>query len=150
MTAVSGVGYHHEDVEIGDVIGPVERVVTGEQVSQFLQIRRPRGGDNRFTDAHAARRDGLPGPMVPGALTMAALSRLITDWSPTVRLRRLDVVFRQVVMHNRRLRLRGVVTDKSVVDEEALIECDLLVENEEGSVLTTGRATFSLPTRARG
>ncbi len=134
-----------EDVEIGDDIGPVERIVTSEQVNEFVNIWGDVRGPSRFTDAEVARREGLPGPIVPGAMNIAMLSRLLTDWSPTVRFRNLDVVFRGMVPHDSPLKVQGIVTDTNVVDGEARLDCDVFIENEEGTRLVIGKATVALP-----
>ena len=140
-------GLRFEDVEIGDDIGPVERVVSTEQVREFVKVWGAESGPSRFTDQEIARSEGLPGPIVPGAMNMAMMSQILTGWSPGVALKKLDVVFRQVVPHNAPLRLQGVVTDKRVVDGEPRIECDVFMENAEGSRLVIGRATAALPMR---
>ena len=138
---------YFEDVEVGDDIGPVERVVTHDQASEFVRIWGPERGRNRFNDAEVARQEGLPGPIVPGALSMAMMSQLLTDWAPTVTLKTLDVVFRQMVLHNVPLYVKGIVTDKGIVDGEPRLDCDVFMENEEGSRLIIGKATVVVATR---
>ena len=140
-------GLHFEDTHIGDDIGPVRRVVTGEQVREFVRISGPEHGPSRFTDREVARRDGLPGPIVPGAMSVAMMAQLVTGWSSAVALRKVDVIFRQVVLHDAALEIKGIVTDKDVVDGEPRVECDIFVENEEGAQLVIGKATIQLPTR---
>ena len=144
---MAGAELYYEDVEFGDDIGPVERVVTDDEVKEFLSVRQPHVGPSRFTDAEHARSEGLPGAIVPGAFNMAIMSQLITDWSPSVTLRKLDVVFRQVVPHNKPLKIQGIVTDKNIIDGEAQLECDVYMENEEGTRLLIGKATVVLPSR---
>ena len=103
---------YFEDVEIGDDIGPQERVVDVDQVRRFLSVRGSTPVDSRFTsDAHA-KSEGLAGAIVPGAMNITILSQLLTGWADTVRLRKLDVVFRGMVPHNRPLTLSGIITDK--------------------------------------
>ena len=136
-----------EDVEIGDEIGPQDRVVATADVNHFITLWQAGSGPSRFTDVDIAASEGMPGPIVPGAMNMALMSQVVTRWSPTASLKRLDVVFRQVVLHNRPLRLRGVVTDKAILDGEPRVECDLFMEDEEGTVLVMGRATVVLPAR---
>lgn len=138
---------HYEDVEIGDEIPPLERTVNLEQVQAFLAIRSDRSHQTRFTDDAYARSEGLPGAIVPGALNTALVAQLLTGWSPTVLLKKLDVSFRQVVRHNTLLELKGVVTAKHVVDHEPQIECDVFMEHEEGAVHVIGHATLVLPMR---
>ena len=138
---------YFEDVEMGDEFGPVERVVTDQQVTEFVEIRGMDRGPSRFTDPEVARHEGLPGPIVPGAMNVAMMSQLVTGWSPTVTLKKLDVVFRQVVPHNAPLILKGIVTDTNVVDGEPQLECDVIMENAEGARLVIGRAILVLPMR---
>ena len=145
---MAGVELYFEDVEIGDDVDPVERLVTDDQVNEFVRIWGAERGPSRFTDGDTARREGLPGPIVPGAMNMALMSQLLTGWSPSVTLRKLDLVFRQVVGHNVPLRLKGSVTDKKIVDGEPRIGCDVLMEDQEGSPLVIGSATVTLPTRS--
>ena len=139
---------YFEDVEIGDDIGPVDQIVNTEQVNEFVNIWGDVRGPSRFTDAEVAKQEGLPGPIVPGAMNIAMLSRLLTDWSPTVSLRTLDVVFRGMVPHNAPLKVQGIVTDANVVDGEARLDCDVFIENEEGTRLVIGKAIIVLPTKA--
>ena len=138
---------YYEDAEIGDDIGPVQRVVSGAQVAEFSRVWRAESEPSRFSDAEVARREGLPGPMVPGAMSVAMLSQLVLGWSTTVTLKKIDVIFRQVVVHGVALTLKGAVTDKGMVDGEPQVECDLTIENSEGATLVIGKATVALPTR---
>ena len=138
---------YFEDAQIGDDIGPVQRVVTGSQVAEFVKVWRVQSEPSRFTDAEVARREGLPGPMVPGAMSVAILSQLVMGWSSTVTLKKIDVIFRQVVIHDLALTLKGAVTDKGMVDGEPQVECDLMIEGSEGAALVIGKATVALPTR---
>ena len=145
---MSGTGLYFEQVEIGDEIGPIYRVVTEEQVNEFVRmIRGGRSGPRYFTDRNAAGEDGLPGLIVPGAMSTALLSQLLTGWSHTIILNKLDVIFRQVVLHNTPIQVRGIVIDKSVVDGEPQIGCDVIVENKERVQLVIGNATVVLPSR---
>ena len=80
-------------------------------------------------------------------MNSAMMAQLLTGWSPTVYLKKMEVVFRKVVPHNSPLEFKGVVTDKHVVDGEPLIECDVFLENEEGAVHVIGHATVLLPMR---
>ena len=140
-------GLYFEDVEMGDEVGPFERSITTDQVREFVQVWEARSGPSRFTDPDAAKAEGLPGAIVPGAMSMALMSQIITGWSPSMVLRKLDVVFRQMVPHNAPLTLQGIVTDKGVVDGQPQLECDVFMEDAEGTRLVIGKATVTLPTR---
>ena len=138
---------YYEDVEIGDDIGPQERVVDVEQVRRFLSVRGGTPVDSRFTSDEYAKSEGLAGAIVPGAMNITILSQLLTGWADTVRLRKLDVVFRGMVPHNKPLTLSGIITDKDVVDGEPRLECDVFMQNEEGTRLVIGNAIVVLPMR---
>lgn len=140
---------YYEDVEIGDEIGPLERTVTLEQVQTFVAIRSTRPGPSRFTDEAQAKSEGLPGPIVPGAVNIAMVAQLLTGWSATARLKKLEVSFRQVVRHHTPLEIKGVVTAKQVVEQEPQVACDVVMENEEGATHVVGHAIVVLPLRSR-
>ena len=111
-------GVYYDDVDLGDEVGPVVRSVSDDQVIEFTQVWGREEGPTRFTSREKAQSEGLPEAIVPGAMNIAIMSQLITAWSPTVRLVKLDVVFRSPVLHNRPLTLRGMITDKDIVDGE--------------------------------
>ena len=144
---MSATELYYEDVELGDEIGPIHREVSDEQVRQFVSIWGRDLKASRFTSAQVAESEGLPNPIVPGAMNIAIMSQLITGWSSTVTLRKLDVVFRGLVPHHRPLTLKGLVTDKTLVDGVPRLEVDVVMENEEGTPLVIGKATVSIPAR---
>ena len=139
---------YYEDVEIGDDIGPQERVVDVEQVRRFLSVRGETPGPSRFTSDEHAKAEGLAGAIVPGAMNITILSQLLTGWADTVRLRKLDVVFRGMVPHDKPLTLSGIITDKDIVDGVPRLECDVFLQNEEGTRLVIGNAIVVLPMRS--
>ena len=61
---------YYEDVEIGDDIGPQERVVNVDQVRRFLSVRGGTPVDSRFTSDEYAKGEGLAGAIVPGAMNI--------------------------------------------------------------------------------
>ena len=135
-----------EDIEVGEELGPVDKVVSSKDVEEFTRIQREDGSaPSFFTDDEAAHRAGLPGKIVPGPICMAFMAQLLVGWSDGGWVRKLDVVFRQTVPHNTPLRVVGVVTDKYQVDDKGHIECDIYVESEEGGQLVGGQAVVVLP-----
>ena len=142
---------YYEEVELGDEIGPLERDITNETVAALCQVwGNPM--PNRFTDEEMAKEVGLPGPIVPGVMSMAMMAQLLTHWcsaplaSPNGVLKVLDVVFRQPVPH-KPVVIAAVVTDKREEGGENLIECDVYMSNEESGRLVGGKAIISLPSR---
>jgi acyl dehydratase len=137
---------YFEDVELGDEIGPIERVASDDDVLSFCQIW---GNDlpNRFTDQAIAERSRLPGPIVPGIMSMALMGQLLTDWAGPEGVKDLDLVFRQPVPHNQPLLISATVTDTRQEDGENLVECDILMTGTQGERYVGGTALLSLPNR---
>jgi acyl dehydratase len=135
---------YFEDIEIGDDIGPIDRAITHEQVLDFIECWTGRTEPSRFNDHETAVREGLAGPIVPGIMAMGFISRLLTEWASGGKLTMLDVVFRQVVLHDVVHTLSGIITDKS---DDAGIECDVFLQDPQGTRLIIGKATLDLPTK---
>lgn len=138
---------YFEDVELGDDIGPITRTVESDQVLEFVSLRESDPKPSRFTSEEAAKEEGLPNAIVPGAMNIALMSQILTDWSPTVCLKKIDVVFRGMVPHEKPLTFSGLVTDKDDSGNSTDLECDIVMENQEGVRLVIGHAEFALPTK---
>jgi acyl dehydratase len=136
-------GLAFDTVDVGDELPPLEITLTGEQVRSYAQSANMPGG--RFMSDADAQAEGLPGQIVPGNLSLALFSRLLSEWGQGVRLKRLSATFRALVRPNVALRLSAVVTEKHSSDHGNFLECDLVLENAEGERLVTGTATVELP-----
>jgi acyl dehydratase len=136
-----------DELQPGDEIGPWETVVLRRQVVQFVRLWGEVDDRSRFTSNVGARRAGLRRAMAPGILLMALLSKLLTDWSAGLTVRVLDVIFRQPVLHDCRVRLHGMVTDTRAEDGRGLVEADVYLDTGEGGHHVTGRAVVALPFR---
>ena len=137
---------YFEDVELGDEIGPLEKVATDEEVLNFCNMwgdREP----SRFTDQAIAEKSRLPGPIVPGIMSMALMANLLTDWAGPTGVKDLDLVFRQPVPHNKPLKIVATVTDTRQEDGENLVECDIMMTGAEGERYVGGTALLSLPNK---
>tara|TARA_B110000014_G_scaffold253966_1_gene234005 strand:+ start:278 stop:730 length:453 start_codon:yes stop_codon:yes gene_type:complete len=145
-----------EDIDLGDEFGPVQIEVKPNDVIDFCKtwIRDEENSKNifnaaptRFTDEEFAKTEGLPGAIVPGIMSMAYLARLLNTAWPDGTITQLDVVFRQLVLHNQIINLVGVVTDTVSEDDQNFIECDVYIENSEGSRLVGGKARLDIPSK---
>ena len=137
----------YEDVDIGDDIGPIERAITGRQVLDFIANWTGDTKSSRFNDRETAISEGLAGPIVPGIMAMSFISRLLTEWASGGRLTMLDVVFRQVVLHDVVHTLSGIVTDKGIVDRRSELQCDVFLQDPQDTRLIIGKATLELPAK---
>mgnify|MGYP001216510646 FL=1 len=138
---------YFEDVEIGDDIGPIKRSVTDEDVIEFLSVREKEITPSRFTSNEVANSEGMPEAIVPGPMNIALMSQILTDWSDTVCLLKIDVVFRQIVPHNNDLTFSGIVTDKDETGDSTKLECDVVMENSDGVKLVIGTGVIALPNK---
>ena len=137
---------YFDDVEMGDEIGPLVKVVSDEEVVNFCeQWGNPM--PNRFTDPEIAEKSRLPGPILPGVMSMAIMAQLLTQWAGPAAVKDLDLVFRQPVPHNKPLSIAATVTDTRQEDGENLVECDILMTGEQGERYVGGTALISLPSR---
>ena len=135
---------YFEDVEMGDEVGPLVTEATDEGVVSFCRVW-DNSIPNRFTDAEEAEKSGLPGPIVPGIMSMALMARLLTDWAGPEALRDLDLVFRQPVPHNQPLEITATITDTRQDAGENLVECDILMTGAAGERYVGGKAVVALP-----
>jgi acyl dehydratase len=139
-----------EDIEIGDELDEPQ-TVGKEDVLRFFRMtasaRMSSGmGDNRFVDEEAGRRLGAEGPIIPGIMSLALVSRLVTDWmGANGHLDNLDVSFRRPIAHDDALKLVALVTDTD--EAEARVKLDVYIENERGERPVQGTAIVRLPRR---
>jgi acyl dehydratase len=139
--------FDFERAEVGDTLPALRVTLASEAVRAYALAANMPGG--RFLSDEAAKREGLPGQIVPGNMSLALFSRLLGSSSEGVRIRRLSATYRSIVHPDVPLVLRAVVTEKHVGEAGDFVECDLLLENAEGDRLVTGTATIELVGRAR-
>lgn len=136
---------YFDDIDVGDDIEELEICPTTEDVIRYVKVARMESG--RFTDNEYARKEGLPGAIIPGNMSLGFLSRMLTEAFPTGALKSLTANFRATVPHNVPLFCSGVVTEKQEKDGDNLIYCDVLLSNEDGDRYVQGTATIALPRR---
>ncbi len=132
-----------DTVKVGDTLGPQAIFLSKDQVRTYA---RTCGMDvARFTDDEGARKEGLPGMIAPGNLSLALLSRLVTDWIGPggARLSRLGTTYRQPVQPGHTITLNGFVTH--VESAEKRVEIDVWIENEDAERLVIGTASVEFP-----
>ena len=144
---------YFEDVDLGDESDTTWTPETEMVVRYVNTWERFGGGQGRFTDAEAAKKDGLPGPIVPGPFSFSVLTRIVNDWAGMEgRVRSVDVNYRRPVQHNKKLGVKSLVTDTEpdAAGDAAFgrITMDVFLENEEGERPVQGTAIVDLPRRS--
>jgi acyl dehydratase len=131
-------------VEIGHEIPKLEVTLTGDQVRRYATVAQMPGP--RFMSDEIARKEGLPGQILPGNMSMALLSRMLSDWLPDARLDKLGVTFRGIVQPGKPIVCSGFVTDRRDAAVGVELECDLILE-QGGERRITGVAVLQLAKR---
>lgn len=130
------------DVEFGAELEAFEADTRLANVSDFAKAV---GwvGSGRFEDHEKARKQGLPGALVPGIMGMGFLTSMIHQWAPSAKVRYVDTVFRAPMLADEPLGINAVVTD---IDEETgIVELDLTVKNAKDETRVFGTAKVELP-----
>jgi len=96
----------------------------------------------RFTDDEAARREGLPGMIAPGNMSMGLLAGRLERWAGAGSLARLGVTFRGIVQPDQTVRLCAAVTQKDA--DAGTVEVDVWMESEQGDRLVIGTASVKI------
>lgn len=124
-----------DDVELGDDLPETHPDVSLEKVRLFVEASGMPFA--RFTDDAAAKAEGLPGALVPGIMSQGLLAVMIHQWAPGCRIRKLDTVFRFPVLTGSSPRCVGAVTDTDEDTRTVTIDCTLISETGETSLLGT-------------
>ena len=131
-----------DEVEFGCDLPVFEPDTSLGNTSAFAEaVGWGRGG--RFKDHEKARKEGLPGALVPGIMAMGFLTSMIHRWSPVAKIQRVDTVFRAPLLADEVCVIGGVVTD---IDEATrVVQLDLTVKNIAGETRVFGTADVVFP-----
>lgn len=140
---------YFEDIDPGDEFEEAW-IAAPEHVQQYVTLgQRNLETMGRFRDAAGAREVGLQRPIVPGMMSLAVLTRLVTDWmGPQGRLHTMDVDFRRPVQQGDTLRVLGLITDTHEDDGRPTVKLDVYLENDRGERPLQGVAIVELPRKA--
>jgi acyl dehydratase len=129
-----------DDVREGDELPSRELFLSKEQVRAYA--RAAGQWSPRFTDDEGARREGLPGMITPGNMSLGLLVGLIEAWAGPGTVRRLGATFRGLVLPERSIRLCGAVTESDAAART--VELDVWLESDEGERWVIGTATVAM------
>lgn len=133
------------DVEFGAELEPFQPDTSLACTGAFAEaVGWGRGQSNRFNDHDQARKEGLPGALVPGLLSMGFLTSMIHNWCPAAQVEYIDTVFRAPMLADAPLSISAVVTD--IDEDDGLVQLDVTVKNEAGETRVFGTANVRLPT----
>ena len=139
---------YFEDVTVGDELTPLEKDINlahmmayGAATWDFIRIHY---------DADYVREQGFKSPFVDGQMLGGFLAQQVQDWAgPRAFLRKLGFRNRVMLYPGDSVICRGVVTGTRLDGGEALVECDLWMENQNGeTVVQPASAVVRFPRRS--
>jgi len=138
---------YFEDVNVGDempklVKGPIQK----------LQHVMYAGASGDFNPLHVdddfAKAVGMPnGVIAHGMLIMGFVGQAVTAWIPKKYVKKLGVRFAGMTNPGDTITVSGSVTDKSQVEGENFITCDVVAQDQNGDVKITGSFQAALPSK---
>lgn len=132
-------------VRVGEELPPLEKAVTlprmviyGASTWDFVNIHY---------DQEKVKALGFPAPVVDGQMMGGFLAQHVQDWAgPGAFLRKLSFRNRTMTFPGDTLTVRGTVVKKWDEGGEALVECDLWIDNQKGEkVIQPATAVVRLP-----
>ena len=137
-----------EDVQEGMEIPSLVKTPTTRQLVQYA------GASGDFYEIHYdkdfAQGNGLPGPILHGALKNAFLAQLITDWiGEQGTLKKLSCQYRGMDVPGDTLVCKGTVSRKYDQDGHHMVDCQIWLENGKGERTTPGLASVVLTSRGQ-
>jgi acyl dehydratase len=129
-----------DTIEEGDDLETQALYLTKAQVRDYARVNGITFA--RFVDDEGARKEGLPGMIAPGNMSMGLLATFVEAWAGAGALRRLGSTFRGLVLPDATFQLCAAVTEKDAARRTA--ELDVWMENEDGERVVIGTATVAL------
>lgn len=125
-----------DDVEFGEELPAFTPDVSMPTVKRFTDAAHMSW--SRFNDHEEAKKQGLPGALVPGIMSQGILAAMVNNWTAGATIVKIDTIFRAALVVDSSPECKGVVTD---MDEEGqTVEIDLTIANEAGETRVMGTA----------
>ena len=137
---------YFEDVSVGTALPSVRKVPSNTLL--FLYSAVTWNPQRIHFDKDYTLSEGYRDIIVHGPLRGAFLSQLLTRWiGEAGTLKKLSYSNRDIAYVNEPLTCKGTVMRKWMERHNGYVECEVWVENEQGTHLTPGQATIILPLR---
>ncbi len=130
----------YADVEFGEELPELSPDIRMPTVKRFTDAAHMSWA--RFIDHEEARKQGLPGAIVPGIMSQGILAAMIHNWAPGCSILKIDTIFRAALVVDSRATCRAVVTNMD--DDAKTLEIDLTITNEAGETRVLGTASLRL------
>lgn len=130
-------------LNVGDEIPPL----TADEISRTtLALFAGASGDHNpiHIDIDFAKAAGMDDVFAHGMLSMAYLSRLLTNWVPQQAIKEFSTRFVAITQLRDAVTCTGRITDKIEEAGQKLIRLDIQAENQKGEVKLAGQALVDL------
>ena len=128
-----------EEMSLGDQL-ETHPDVSLDNVKRFTRAAKLSFG--RFVDHEQARKEGLPGAIVPGIMSQGLLVAAIHAFAPGCEIENIDTIFRAPVLVDSKPTVRVVVTDLDPATRALAL--DLTITNEANETRVAGTASVRL------
>lgn len=132
-----------DEVNVGDEL-PVLEMPPLSRLTLALYCGASGDHNPIHVDIDFAREAGMPDVFAHGMLSMAWMSRCVTNWVPQTALRELQVRFAAITHVGERIRCTGSVIEKFELNGERRVRLTLSTANESGVVKLAGEAVVAL------
>lgn len=132
-----------DEVKVGDEL-PVLELPPLSRLTLALYCGASGDHNPIHVDIDFAREAGMPDVFAHGMLSMAWLSRCVTNWVPQTALRELQVRFAAITHVGERIHCTGSVIEKLELNGEHRVRLTLSTTNESGVVKLAGEAVVAL------
>jgi len=131
------------DLQVGDKI-PLLQLPPLTRLTLALYCGASGDHNPIHVDTDFAKSAGMPDVFAHGMLSMAWLSRVLTNWVPQSAIRSFGVRFAALTQVGESITCAGVVTEKFEQDGEHRVRLSLTTTNEHGDIKLAGNAVMAL------
>jgi acyl dehydratase len=132
------------DLQVGDKI-PLLQLPPLTRLTLALYCGASGDHNPIHVDTDFAKSAGMPDVFAHGMLSMAWLSRVLTNWVPQSAIRAFGVRFAALTQVGESITCTGEVTEKFEQNGERCVRLILTTSNEHGEIKLTGDAVVALP-----
>ena len=137
---------YFEDVEVGQEVPPVHKLLTNEMLTRYC------GATDDYSRQHYdhlyAVSRGWDTVIAHGLLGTAFLGQMLTDWiGEDGWVRKIGDTYRSPGCPGDTFIGKGKITQKYFQGGEHLVDLDIWIENQKGTLCTPGKATVVLPSK---
>ena len=137
-----------DDVEVGSEIPPHTVSFNVVKMAMFAAV----SGDfypSHYDNKWAIDKSHHPAATVHGLHVTTHLSQLLTNWiAPDGALKSFSSRVQAQTFDGDTVTMKGRVSKKYTKDSENYLECEIWGEKQDGTVVVTGSATVTLPSRS--